>query len=335
MDQDIIQFSEETSSILLKDVDEAFHQEIDEFSQNIDFQMSQIKNLIDRLIINLEIYQSSIKNISMGAIQKLEMRKKLIYEDFFTLQNLINLFIYQKIIMTYVQVDPITGERSIKIFNNDISQLQAQLVNNYGRSYAKLSYEINDHYYNLKNSLSIEENKGLQNTAAEVDARYAKYKGRILWKINNEWVGYKLYNRGPINEAFVAFYLHEIQLKNSLTNNIHQFMTSIDPQGVIQADNANGFLIGDISIGGLQFAVKGKYGSPQGFSEIIKWLKKIKEENFSVDSFQNFIQRFKEYEQEKSTKLVKPLTKRSISSMVRRHEDDLLKSFINQIEVHV
>lgn len=335
MDQDIIQFSEETSSILLKDVDEAFHQEIDEFSQNIDFQMSQIKNLIDRLIINLEIYQSSIKNISMGAIQKLEMRKKLIYEDFFTLQNLINLFIYQKIIMTYVQVDPITGERSIKIFNNDISQLQAQLVNNYGRSYAKLSYEINDHYYNLKNSLSIEENKGLQNTAAEVDARYAKYKGRILWKINNEWVGYKLYNRGPINEAFVAFYLHEIQLKNSLTNNIHQFMTSIDPQGVIQADNANGFLIGDISIGGLQFAVKGKYGSPQGFSEIIKWLKKIKEENFSVNSFQNFIQRFKEYEQEKSTKLVKPLTKRSISSMVRRHEDDLLKSFINQIEVHV
>ena len=335
MDQDIIQFSEETSSILLKDVDEAFHQEIDEFSQNIDFQMSQIKNLIDRLIINLEIYQSSIKNISMGAIQKLEMRKKLIYEDFFTLQNLINLFIYQKIIMTYVQVDPITGERSIKIFNNDISQLQAQLVNNYGRSYAKLSYEINDHYYNLKNSLSIEENKGLQNTAAEVDARYAKYKGRILWKINNEWVGYKLYNRGPINEAFVAFYLHEIQLKNSLTNNIHQFMTSIDPQGVIQADNANGFLIGDIYIGGLQFAVKGKYGSPQGFSEIIKWLKKIKEENFSVDSFQNFIQRFKEYEQEKSTKLVKPLTKRSISSMVRRHEDDLLKSFINQIEVHV
>jgi hypothetical protein len=54
------------------------------------------------LIINLEIYQSAIKNISMGAIQKLEMRKKLIYEDFFTLQNLINLFIYQKIIMTYV-----------------------------------------------------------------------------------------------------------------------------------------------------------------------------------------------------------------------------------------
>lgn len=333
MDQDIIQFSEEASSILLKDVDEAFHQEIDEFSQNIDFQMNQIKNLIDRLIINLEIYQSSIKNISMGAIQKLEMRKKLIYEDFFTLQNLINLFIYQKIIMTYVQVDPITGERSIKIFNNDISQLQAQMVNNYGRSYAKLSYEINDHYYNLKNSLSIEENKGLQNTAAEVDARYAKYKGRILWKINNEWVGYKLYNRGPINEAFVAFYLREIQLKNSLTNNIHQFMTSIDPQGVIQADNANGFLIGDISIGGLQFAVKGEYGSPQGFSEIIKWLKKIKEEDFSVNSFQNFIQRFKEYEQEKSTKLVKPLTKRSISSMVQRHEDDLLKSLVNQIEI--
>jgi hypothetical protein len=32
--------------------------------------------------------------------------------------------------------------------------------------------------------------------------------------------------------------------------------------GVIFADNANGFFIGDTSLGGLQFAVKGAGGGP-------------------------------------------------------------------------
>ena len=61
-------------------------------------------------------------------------------------------------------------------------------------------------------------------------------------------------------------------------------MTSEDPQGVIYADNANGFLIGDVSLGGLQFAVKGAFGSPQSFTMIINWLKKIKEQDFSFEA---------------------------------------------------
>lgn len=326
---EISQIAEEYSSITLEEVNKAFYQEIDEFSQDIQGQLAEIKKLINQLIIDMELYQSSIKLITGISIeatkQKLELKKELIYKDFFQLQNLINLFIYQKIIMTYVHVDPITGHRELRIFDNNIDQLQTMTVNNYGRSYAKLGYELTQHYLQLKNSLSDEENLGLQNTAAEVEARYAKYKGRILWKINSEWVGYKLHNRGPINEAFVAFYLKEIQLKNGLNSDLHQFMTSIDPQGVIYADNANGFLIGDISLGGLQFAVKGAHGSPQNFTTIINWLKKIQEDNFSFESFKTFIERFKEIEQEKATKLVKPMTKRSIEGMIRYHGDNLLQ----------
>ena len=316
---------------MLEEINKNFHIEIDEFSQDINFQFEKIKFLINTLIFNMEMYQSQVKTLSGTDIattkQKLDLKKDLIYKDFFELQNLINLFIYQKIIMTYVQVDPITGHRELKIFNNDISQLKSMTVNSYGRQYSKLGYDISEKYQILKNSLSEEENYGLQITAAEVEDRYARYRGRILWKINNEWVGYRLYNRGPINEAFTDFYLKEVQLKNSLMNNIHQFMTSTDPQGVVYADNANGFLIGDISIGGLQFAVKGAYGSPQNFNLIIKWLKEIRDQNFSFDAFQNFIQRFKEEEREKATQLVKPLTKRSISSMLRYHEENLLKDF--------
>lgn len=277
----------------------------------------------------MEMYQNQIKLLPEKAIastmQKLQLKKDLIYKDFFELQNLINLFIYQKIVMTYVYVDPVTGHRELRIFDNDISQLEVMQVNNYGRSYAKLGYDINERYQQLKNSLSDEENLGLQITAAEVEARYVKYKGRIMWQLNNEWIGYKLYNRGPINEAFTSFYVKEVQLKNSLGNNIHQFMTSQDPQGVIYADNANGFLIGDISLGGIQFAVKGAHGSPQNFTTIINWLKKIKEQNFSIQAFQEFIQRFKDVEQENATKLVKPMTKRSIDAMIRYYGENLLE----------
>ena len=143
------------------------------------------------------------------------------------------------------------GKRELRLFDNDISHLKAGEVSNYGRNYAKLGYEVNNHYLLLKNSLSDKDNEGLQNTAKEVEYRYVRYKKRILWKtLNDNWVGYKLTNRGPINEAFTAFYIRSIQLNNSLNENINTFMT-YPRLGVISADNANGFLIGDVSMGGV------------------------------------------------------------------------------------
>ena len=196
---EIEQLSEEFSVVTLKEINEAFHQEIDNFSQDIAGQFEKIKALINSLITSMEEYQNQTKLLPdktiASTMQKLKLKKDLIYKDFFELQNLINLFIYQKVLMTYVHVDPITGQREIRLFNNDISHLEITVVNNYGRSYAKLGYDVESRYQQLKNSLSDEENSGLQATAAEVEARYVKYKGRILWKINNEWVGYKLYNR--------------------------------------------------------------------------------------------------------------------------------------------
>ena len=325
---DIEQISEAFATITLEEVNRAFHAEIDEFSQDLGPQFARIKVLIESLITNMEMYQNKVKLLPektiASIVHKLQLQKDLIYKDFFELQNLIGLWIYQKVIMTYVQVDPITGRREIRLFDNDISQLEVTEVNN-GRSYATLGYDVSERFQQLKNSLSDSENAGLQITAAEVEARYVKYNKRILWQLNNEWVGYKLYNRGPINEAFVAFYIKEVQLKNSLNENINQFMTNVDPQGVIYADNANGFLIGDVSLGGLQFAVKGAFGSPQNFTTIINWLKKIKEQDFSFEMLRKFIERFKYIEQEKATKLVKPMTQRSINAMVRYHGDKLLE----------
>ena len=326
MADEIERISENYSEVLLKDIQEEFHKEIDEFSINLNHNMSRIRFLIDSVINGVQMYEMMTKGINKSSsfdeqIYKLELKRDLIYKDFFELQNLINAFIYQKVIMTFVSVDPQTGRRELRIFDNNVEQVQTQVVNNHNRSYTKLSYDVAEHYRILKNSLPDELNENLQNVAADVTERYVKYKGRIMWQVNNNWIGYKLSNRGPINEAFTDFYLKEVT-----DVDINSFMISFDPRGVIQADNANGYLIGDVSIGGLQFAVKGEYGGPQNFAVIVSWLKKIKEDNFSQRSLQEFINRFKEVEDEKATKLVKPMTKRSISAMLRYHQDDLLKS---------
>jgi len=114
------------------------------------------------------------------------------------------------VLITYVHIDD-TGKREIRLIDNDLEHLQATTFNNgYGRKWASLGYIVEDHYRLLKNSLSDDENRGLDETAKEVESRYLKYRGKILWKINSEWYGYKLYNKGPINEAYAAFYIHEI-----------------------------------------------------------------------------------------------------------------------------
>lgn len=325
--------SNKYAPVIMDDINKKFHEDIELFSQNFNHYFQQICILIDKLILNIETYETQVKALSgidsvVVSIQKLKLKKDLIYKDFFELQNLMNLLVYQKVVMTYVHVDPVNGKREIRLFDNNIDHLGVNYINQYGKSYAKLGYEVSEHYQQLKNSLSAAENDGLQNTAREVEERYARHKGRILWKINNEIFGYKLNNRGPINEAFVAFYLRNVQLNNSLMENINAFMVSSDPQGVIYADNANGFLIGDVQLGGLQFAVKGAYGSPQNFTMIVNWLKQIKEQNYSMTAFQNFIQRFKEAEQEKATSLVKPMVQKSIDSMVRYHGESLFRSYL-------
>jgi hypothetical protein len=58
---EIEQVSEELSVATLKDINEAFHREIDEFSQDINMHFEEIKGLIESLIIKMELYQNQVK----------------------------------------------------------------------------------------------------------------------------------------------------------------------------------------------------------------------------------------------------------------------------------
>ena len=176
---------------------------------------------------------------------------------------------------------------------------------------------LDQHYKLLKNSLSDEDNKALEETAQEVTRRsQTDRKHRIFWEYKDQWYGYRIFNRGPINEAFASFYIENVRLQGSLNDKIHTFMMSKSPQGVIYADNANGFLVGDLSKGGLQFAVKGRGGGMQGYKKIIDQLLILQSKDFTYEAYQDFVHVLTKVEQEKATPLVKEMSKKSLSQSV-------------------
>lgn len=280
-----------------------------------------IKEKILHFLDTVEKYENNPKGIGTIGQQltRLRNQKEFIYAEFFEIQNLINAFLGQRIVMTYVHVDD-EGRREIRISDNDVSHLgitRGTMWN--GNPFYKLGYNVESHYQTLKNGLPREDNEALQATAMEVERRYMEYKKRVLWYYPNTWKGYQFRTKGPINEAFVDLYVHNIQLRNSLEGNIDTFM--LGDHGAIKADATKGFLIGDVSKDGVQYAVKGIFGSPQGTKDIIKAFRKIVDEDFSVASFHQFLYKYTEEELQKNYKpQIAELSQRSVNAILRHIE---------------
>lgn len=258
-------------------------------------------------------------------LRLLEDTKNIIYKDFFEIQNLLNAYLGQEVIITYVNVDD-QGNRSIRVSKNNIQNLGIESGTTfYGSPYYKLGYDFELHYSNLKNSLPQEENNKLSDTAFEIERRYKELKKKVLWKYNDKIFGYYLPSRGPINEAFVNFYIHDIKLLGNMESDIHRYMLDTK-YGAIKADNTKGYFIGDVARDGIQYAVKGQFGSPQGFIEISNQLKKLVDEDFSMSSFYSFIEKYTTQELEKNyTPHIKQLTQKTIDNTVKDFEKYLKK----------
>lgn len=325
-----------TKEIVLPEIEKKYKQLVDiDIASELMSKSIVLKQAIEEFILYVElffkeeeIYKSILGvNLKGSSSYALDLKQKeidFVYDKFFKVQNLINSFLGQIIKITYVQIDPQTGKTEILLTDNNIENLVAKQVSRHGRQqWNAAQYEIQSHFAKLKNSLSDEENEGLQDTMYNVLHRYETYNNKVLWK-TDDWYGYKFINKGPITEAFANFYIHNIKLMNHLEENIHQFM--LDPQyGAIVADNANGFLIGDTSLGGIQFAVKGQFGGAQHYHEIKKAAVELLK-NFSPENIKNFIVRFREQEAESAKSLIESrrLSQRSISAMIRYHGDKLL-----------
>lgn len=281
-----------------------------------------IEILNDHQNLMISIKKSGLSRSDTDKIRNfLETKRDIIYKQFFKIQNLINTYAGRKIVMTYVFIDD-DGNREIRISENDVSHLT--VTTGYGPRgpYNKLSYDVNNNYKILKNSLPEKENNILQRTVKEVENRYNKYKKNILWKPFDKWIGYKLSTKGPINEAYVNFFIHEAKLLNSLEKDINTFMLD-DRYGAIKADATKGYMIGDVEKNNIQYAVKGQYGSPQGIRDVINAFRKMVDSDFNESDLNNFIKKYTEDEYKRSEEKLQP----QIKKINEKALDELLKEF--------
>lgn len=283
-----------------------------------------IKNIKEAINIFCEKAEKyGIFKDTKGNIDRLKLRLESsiddIYVSFFDVQNLINAYIGQRIVMTFVSVDS-EGNREIRVSDNTVEHLKEISF----RGNQRLAYLINEHYKTLTNSLPSEKNQTISDVAKEVERRYVEYKGKILWYYPNAWKGYKMYHKGPINEAYVNFYVNNFYFgKSNTEENIDIFMKHKD-YGAINADSTKGFLIGDVHKGGIQYAVKGEFGGPQGLIQVAKDLKKISGENFSEKKLKEFIKKYTEEELEKEYHPhVYDLTKKEMEEILKEYSKDI------------
>lgn len=286
-------------------------------NNKVSIDLNKIQKSMNIFLNEAEIYEKMLEakkkeeNV-MGALAYFNFQKDRLYKSFFQFQNDINSYLNQKIVMTYVHQDE-NGKRELRISENDVNHIIR------GRWGNRLEYSVDHAYDILKNNLSEEENLPLQNTANEVEWRYKNFKKNVLWYYNNKWMGYHMNKRGPINEAFVDFYIHDVKLTNSLENDINTFMLD-ENYGAIKADATKGFVIGDVASNGIQYAIKGQYGSPQGWKDVKNQFLKIKD-NFNEESLKNTIKYFLEDELDrKYTPQIKEMSEETIQNYMEKHK---------------
>ena len=320
-----LNFSAEANQIAEVTSDE-LEREWQTYIKTIDFNelKQEIIALVQELRVNVAYFNSQYgkKNISGGLApeqykEKLTQKIKLIYDIFFKLQNAINAYERQRVVISYVHKDE-HGERKILLFDNTVEALQAQNVSYGNYNFSKISYVLPQHFQILKNTLPDETNKHLQETTKIVEQRYREQKQVVSWITRgNKVAGYKFTNRGPINEAFAQFFLHTQPgidyFRHDTERNVQTFVMH-DTYGARRADSLNGFLVGDASKGNIQYAVKGEYGSPQGYSQVLKLLDRINDTT-THDDLRKILQDFRRITEDKARPLIKQASETTLNKI--------------------
>lgn len=97
------------------------------------------------------------------------------------------------------------------------------------------------------------------------------------------------------------------------------------------ANSTKGFMIGDVSKNGIQYAVKGAFGSPQHYKEVVNTFNKLLNgEELSEKHLQQIINKYVTEEGNRELPShISELSKKSISQIVARNKD--LKEIANML----
>lgn len=271
---------------------------------------------------------NQILSFSKRMIEHREQYMQLM-EKVFNFQNLANAFLGQRIAMTFVYVDK-SGNVQLYTMDNTVEHISVKTASksnggNLAGGYKSSLRQLKD-LQTLKNSNYVDKDS-LDTTFKEVHRRYLISKEKlklggaayILWKVG-EWDGAYISSAGPLGEAYLNFFLNEYIFSNAVEPSVRDFMLN-ESYGAILADNASGFLQGDVSKNGIEYGVKMRGASAMSYMNIVQYARDIQEQA----DVKNFLLNLKKELESKSSKnLVKPL-----NGQLNREIQELLGPMIN------
>ena len=233
--------------------------------------------------ITSQIGDQDLVSLPMKVIKNAQQYKSIMHEVF-QLQKSIMIFLGQKIELIFVYTDPRDNYsvtlRKLSDTEKDLSVDRASskrggtISGRYSRKFIQDTKFVIDEY----------DDSSLQATYSEVYRRYLKSKeyiklkgaAYIFWKINNKDAdGVYITGAGVLAEAYVNFYVNMFKgFVNETEQDVCIYMRQ-PKYGAIVVDATSGFLQGDVSKDGTEYAVKATGASAMGYSEIVDYAREI------------------------------------------------------------
>lgn len=214
---------------------------------------------------------------------KSEKDYKMIMTKVFDFQNILNKYLGQEVLMTFVYISPSSGKVELYGFEADMSHITLDKTSEERGGQFSGRYRgglIKNNSRRIINSDYNEKGKQtLDSTFKEVWQRFRISKSKlkmgggahIYWKKENgKWDGRYITGAGPLGEAYLAFFVNEYIFTNMMEPAVEDYILNKD-YGVVQVDNASGFLKGDVTKGKLQFGAKINGAQAMGYVDIIKY----------------------------------------------------------------
>ena len=227
---------------------------------------------------------SAVLAFSKAMIDTEEKFLKLT-EYLIDLQEAVNDFLGQRVIMTFVDIG---SEGNVEMYKVDNSVEDIKLdkggtkrgghfSGRYNKSNFKTLQKITHSKYNKQS---------LDSTFAHVYERFLVSKSKlplgggsayILWKKSTgRWDGVWISGAGILGETYVNFFINEYLFSGMVEECVQDYMTN-EKYGAVTGDSASGFLQGDVSKRGFEFGVKTEGGTVLGYSKIIDYARELQE----------------------------------------------------------
>ena len=203
-----------------------------------------------------------------------------LFEASFKFQNLLNMYLGQKVTMVYV-FDDGTGPELYEIKTEDILSFDYSSRNKLVARYNATSKNMQSALTKLQIDEKLNFNmKNLKDTYKEVIHRYRKSRSVgskvVLWQVPQKiWHAMKVSAEGDINEAYASFVILNQSSPSfnysDIEYNIQDFMV----KGVAEVDNMSGLLKGDVTKGNIEYGIKSANASTLSLNQIIKLANEI------------------------------------------------------------